>query len=95
MATYQAREFPNVLRRLREQSRKSRYRLAQCSGVDEGYLGRLESGERHNPTRDTVIKIGLALVKDSTEVSIHDVQELLLSAGYAPLMGRGESISLN
>ena len=95
MATYQPTQFSGTLKTLREKSGKSRYRLAQCSGLDEGYLGRLESGQRRNPSRDTVIKIGLALVQDTAEVSIHDVQELLLSAGFAPLLGRNETITLN
>lgn len=95
MATYQHTQFSITLKTLREKSGKSRYRLAQCSGLDEGYLGRLESGERRNPSRDTVIKIGLALVQDTTEVTIHDVQELILAAGFAPLLGRNETITLN
>ena len=95
MATYQPTQFSITLKTLREKSGKSRYRLAQCSGLDEGYLGRLESGERRNPSRDTVIKIGLALVQGTTEVSIHDVQELLLAAGFAPLLGRNETVTLN
>ena len=95
MTTYHPMEFSGTLKRLRERSGKSRYRVAQFCGLDEAYLARLESGERRNPTRDTVMKIGLALVQDSTEVSIHDVNELLLSAGFAPLLSRGESVSLN
>ena len=94
MTTYQPGQFSTVLRRLRERSGKSRYRLAQYCGLDEGYLARLESGERQNPSRDTVVKIALALVQNSAEVSIHDVQELLLAANFAPLLGRNESISL-
>ena len=95
MTTYQPGQFSAVLRRLRERSGKSRYRLAQYCGLDEGYLGRLESGERRNPARDTVVKIGLALVQNCSEVSIDDVNELLLSAGYAPLLSRGQSLSWN
>ena len=94
MVAYQPREFPTVLRDLRARSGKSRYRMAQYSGLDEGYLARLESGERHNPTRDTVVKIALGLMENSGAVSIHDVQELLLAANFAPLLGRNESISL-
>ena len=95
MVTFQPREFPAVLRVLRERSGKSIYRLAQYSGIIEAYLRRLETGERRNPTRDTVVKIGIALVQDSAEVSIHDVQELLLAAGFTPLLGRNETITLN
>ena len=95
MATNQPTQFSSVLRTLREKSGISRYRLSQCSGPDEGNLGRLESGQRSNPSRDTVIKIGLALVQNTEEVSIYDVQELLLAAGFAPLLGRNERIIVN
>ena len=40
-------------------------------------------------------KIGLALVQNTAEVTIHDVQELLLAAGFAPLLGRGETITVD
>ncbi len=95
MVAYQRRDFPTVLRELRARSGKSIYRLAQYCELTEAYLGRLETGERRNPTRDTVMKIGLALVQDNAEVTIHDVQELLLAAGFAPLLGRGETITVD
>ncbi len=92
MLSNRNRGFCGTLRKLRSKSGKSKYRLAQYSGLDEAYVGRLESGERQNPSRDTVMKLGLALVADSTTVSIHDVNELLLAGGYAPLRGRGEAL---
>ena len=93
MATQRRTEFSLVLRRLRERSNKSRYKLAHFTGVNEAYLLRLETGERRNPSRDVVMKLGLALVADSSLVTLDDVNELLLSAGYAPLLSRGESVS--
>ena len=95
MATHHPTGFSVLLRSLRERSGKSRYRLAQFSGVNEAYLLRLESGERHKPTRDTVVKLALALVADSSSVSLDDVNELLLAAEHAPLLGRGESFAFN
>ena len=86
-------EFSRTLRRLRSQSGKSRYKLAQFSSLNEAYILRLESGARQNPSRDTVVKLGLALVTGSSTVSIDDVNELLLSGGYAPLRGRGKTFS--
>ena len=91
MASYATTEFSRALKRLRSKSGKTKYKLAQYSGLDEAYVLRLESGERQNPSRDTVMKLGLALVADSDTVSIHDVNELLLAGGFAPLRGRGES----
>ena len=91
MASNATTEFSGTLRRLRSKSGKTRYKLAQYSGLNEAYVFRLESGERRNPSRDIVVKLCLALVADSDAVSIHDVNELILSGGFAPLRGRGES----
>lgn len=82
--------FGETLKALRSKSGKSRYRLAQYTGLNEAYLLRLETGERANPSRDVVLMLGLALVQGSESVGIWDVDILLLSAGYAPLRRRGE-----
>ena len=94
MSSINLSEFSATLKQLRRKSGKSRYRLAQYSGINEAYLLRLESGERQNPSRDVVMKLGLALVANSPSVSLDDFNELLLSAGFAPLRGRGEAFSL-
>ena len=85
--------FGQTLKNLRTKSGKSRYRLNPYSGLDEAYILRLESGERQNPSRDAVMKLGLALVATSEAMSIQNVNELLLAAGYAPLRSRGEAES--
>ena len=95
MATYNPKGFSVLLRDLRERAGKSRYRLAQFSGLNEAYLLRLETGERHRPTRDTVVKLALALVADSPSVGLDDVNELLLAGEHAPLLGRGEAFEFN
>jgi transcriptional regulator with XRE-family HTH domain len=82
--------FAETLTKLRVKGGKSRYRLAQYTGLSQAYLMRLESGERANPSRDVVLMLGLALVENSDSVTIWDVDDLLLSAGYAPLRKRGE-----
>ena len=92
MSSINLSEFSATLRQLRRKSGKSRYRVSQYSGINEAYLLRLESGERQNPSRDIVMKLGLALVAETASVTMDDVNELLLSAGYAPLRGRGESL---
>lgn len=81
--------FAETLKKLRSQAGKSRYRLAQYSGINEPYILRLERGERTNPSRDVVLMLGFALVANSDGVTIWDIDELLLSAGYAPLRRRG------
>ena len=82
--------FGETLKTLRSKADKSRYRLAQYSGLDEAYILRLESGARQNPSRDSVMKLCLALAANSEDVSINDVNTLILAAGYAPLRTRGE-----
>ena len=81
--------FGDTLRKLRIQAGKSRYKLAQYTGLSQAYLMRLENGERANPSRDVVLMLGLALVEKSESVTIWDIDDLLLSAGYAPLRKRG------
>jgi transcriptional regulator with XRE-family HTH domain len=81
--------FGAMLKRLRTKAGKSRYKLAQWTGLSEAYLLRLENGERNNPGRDVVLLIALALVYDSPAIDVYDIEELMLSADYAPLRKRG------
>ena len=92
MTPYGPTEFSVVLKRLRKQSGKSRYFLAQFTGLNEAYLLRLESGERQHLSRDVVVKLGMALMANTSKISMDDVSELLLAADYRPLRGRGEPI---
>ncbi len=80
--------FADALRTLRLKSGKSKYRLAQYSGIDQAYIHRLETGERSHPSREVVLMLGFALVENSRSVDIEDIEELLLAAGYAPLRRR-------
>ena len=86
-------EFGHHLELLRRRSGKSRYRLAQYTGLDQAYLMRLETGERSSPSRDVVIMLGLAIAENVDSVGVHDIDELLLAAEFAPLRRRGERIS--
>jgi transcriptional regulator with XRE-family HTH domain len=83
-------EFGETLKRLRTKAAKSRYKLAQWTGLSEAYLLRLENGERANPSRDVVLLIALALTSGSQNIDIYDIEEFTLSAGYAPLRKRGD-----
>jgi transcriptional regulator with XRE-family HTH domain len=76
--------FGDRLKYLREKAEKSRYQLWKISGLDQAFLARLEKGEK-NPSRNTVILLGLALVHGCTEITCDDIDGLLLAADYAPL----------
>ncbi len=86
--------FSRTLKTFRKIADKSQYRLAKFSGIDQAYLLRLERGEQTNPSRDLVIRLGVALVSGSDVVTLENVDELLLSAGYAPLQRR-DRLGLN
>ena len=86
--------FAQTLRAIRLKAGLSRYRIAQTSGLDQAYVLRLETGERGKPSRDVVLMLGLALMQ-AQAVTIHDVDELLLAADYAPLRRRGEAVMPN
>ena len=86
--------FGDTLRNLRTRAGKSRYRLWQLTGLDQAFLARLEKGEK-NPSRNTVMLLGLALVHGSNEITCEEIDELLLAAGYAPLRDmRSRALSL-
>ena len=86
------KEFSEKFRMLRHRAGKSKYRVAQYSGIDQSYVLRLETGEKANPSRDVVLMLALALSNNSDAVGIDDVEELLLAAGYAPFRRRGKPI---
>lgn len=76
--------FGDLLCDLRTKAGKSRYRLGQLTGLDQAFLARLEKGAK-NPSRNTVILLGLALMHGCNVITCDDIDELLLAAGYAPL----------
>jgi hypothetical protein len=86
--------FSACLNRYLHRSGLSLSRLARRSWLDISYVSRLvhlpcdplnprldDSGERRQPSRDTVIRLGLAM-----QLSMDEMDELLLAAGYAPLV---------
>ena len=89
-----AESFSELLRRYFQRSGTSITRLASRSWLDIGYVSRLlsqdwdplnptlASGPKpKQPSRDAVIRLGLGL-----GLAVHELDELLLAAGYAPLV---------
>ena len=81
--------FAQHFAKLRRKSGKSKYAIAQYTGIDQAYLSRLESGEKAKPSREIVLAIALALTSETNGLSIYDIDELLMSAEYAPIRKRG------
>ena len=73
-------DFGALLHRFRRVADLSQRALAAKVGVHSSYISRMERGEREPPDRKLVLKIIETLHLDERRGD-----ELLLSAGYAPL----------
>jgi transcriptional regulator with XRE-family HTH domain len=56
-------------------------KLAARSYLDVAYVSRLARGLKTNPSRDTIIKLGIALGK-----SVDEIDAILIECGSAPLI---------
>ena len=74
--------FTVVLRSFREKLDKSPAQIARDAWLDESYVSRLFSGQRDRPSRDAVI----LLAGFGMELSVPDVEEVLLAADYRQLV---------
>jgi transcriptional regulator with XRE-family HTH domain len=66
---------------------KSLYFLAEFTGLDIRYLHRLTTGQKRNPSAETLVKIAFALVASEEQFRRDPrlplvLSELLLAAGY-------------
>jgi transcriptional regulator with XRE-family HTH domain len=77
--------FAKTLEKLRAKAKLTRYGLARDAEVDPGYVARLERGEKLHPSRHMVLRLGQALLDNSADVSLEDIDRLLKAAGYSPL----------
>jgi predicted transcriptional regulator len=57
------------------------YKISQYSGLNEGYLSRLKSGLKENPSPETIIKICVAIVFHSKGTKLHDIEALFNATG--------------
>lgn len=73
--------FAEVFRTLLAETNVSCYQIAEYSHIDEGYLSRLRTGEKHNPSPETIMKIALALAHLSKEITLHELEKLFSSVG--------------
>ena len=80
-----ANKFSGVFSALLQETGISCYKISQYTHLDQSYLGRLKTGEKQNPSPETVIKISLALAHYSNQVRLHDIQKLFKSVGRSIL----------
>ena len=76
-----------TVRKTREASGKSIYRLADDSGVDGSSIWRIENGERRELTRETLmlLSLGMVLNRNQVEQVIEAANEILDAAGLKML----------
>jgi transcriptional regulator with XRE-family HTH domain len=74
--------FTEALQTYRAQTSKSQADISRDAWIDEGYLSKLLSGEKDNPSRDALIR----LATFGLDLPVEGVDDLLLAAGYAPLV---------
>jgi hypothetical protein len=75
--------FSRVLDRSLTDAGASTYLAAELSGVDRPYLHRLRTGAKEHPSRQTVVRVGAALVRLGLDLVIID--ELLAASGHLPI----------
>ncbi len=79
MATGAGQPVGRLLRRWREERRLSQLELSSRAGVSTRHLSFVETG-RSQPSRDMVLHLA-----DQLDVPLRDRNQLLLTAGYAPV----------
>ena len=84
--------FGKPLTKVREKAKVTIYRLAEDAQTDWIYVKRLETGERKHPGREMVLRLGQALLNNSGDITLDDVDQLLKGAGHGPLQRNRVSI---
>ena len=74
-------DFSKAFSALLEKTGVSCYQINGYTHLNQSYLSRLRTGERQNPSPETVMKISLALCHYSDQVQLHDIQKLFQSVG--------------
>ena len=80
MGLYQ-NNFTEALSKLIDKSGVTCYQIHQFTHLDQAYLGRLKSGEKNNPSPETIVKIGLAICHFDDKIKISEIDLLFKSVG--------------
>ena len=80
MGLYQ-NNFAEVFSKLIAKSRVTGYQIFQFTHLDQAYIGRLKSGEKNNPSPETIVKIGLAFCHFNDKIKMSEIEMLFKSVG--------------
>ena len=80
MAIY-TNNFCKVFAKVLAETGVTCYKIGQYSGLDGGYLSRLKSGLKENPSPETTIKICMAIAHYSKGTKLHDIEAIFNATG--------------
>ena len=78
--------FAEVFSKLLEKTNVTCYQIGEFSHLGQGYLSRLKSGKKENPSPETIMLLSLALVHLSDKITIRDIEQLFNSIGRSLLI---------
>ena len=78
--------FSQAFSRLLDETGVTCYQIAKYTGIDEGYLSRLRSGEKRNPSPEIIARICLAIAHLSNKTTQPDFEALFNSVGRSLLI---------
>jgi hypothetical protein len=85
-----ADDFSKVFSILLDKTGVSCYKISHYTHLNEAYLSRLKKGGKNNPSRETVIKIGLALAHYSDDITLSDIETLFQSTSLSIVSRRSQ-----
>ena len=74
-------DFSRVLSHLLEKTGVTCYKIAQYTGLDQGYLSCLKNGKKNNPSPEVVVRISVALARFGNDIEMYDIEDLFNSIG--------------
>lgn len=86
-----SKNFASAFSKTLEVGGVSRYKIAAFTGLNEGYLSKLCSGEKNNPSPETLVEICIALAHFSEKLTLSDFEELFNSVGRSILVKRSSN----
>jgi hypothetical protein len=75
------RNFGQVFSEILKKTGASCYQIHKFTGLDQGYLSRLRSGEKGDPSFQVIVRLCLALAHCSPQFSQYDAEKLFGSVG--------------
>jgi predicted transcriptional regulator len=66
------------------------YQISEFTHLNESYLSRLRNGEKTNPSRETVLRIGIALAHCNSEVKLSDIETLFRSISLSIVIRKSQ-----